>query len=126
MPVVIENRSKTEDFDIYGAYVNKYREDLYIAYPINYYHTDDMKRGGSLDNDGYATIGFWVSNDGRKFDEVKRDYITDGYNWLEFCIGHIETEDMFIHYYITFNGTHGKQTGNNTIRARIHYKNRKR
>jgi hypothetical protein len=126
LPIVIENRSKTEDFDIYGAYVNKYREDLYIAYPINYYHTDDMKRGGKLDNDGYATIGFWVSNDGRKFDEVKRDYITDGYNWMEFCIGHIETDEMFVHYYINFNGTHAKQTPHNLIKARIHYKNAKK
>lgn len=125
LPMVIMNRSKSEDFDIYGGYVHKYRDNLYIAYPINYYHTDDMKRGGERNNDGYATIGFWTSKDGRSFKEVKRDYMTDGKNWMEFCIGHIETEEMFIHYYITFNGTHGKQIGNNTIRARIHYKNRK-
>lgn len=122
LPVVIENRSEDEDFDIYGAYVHKYREDLYIAYPINYYHTDDIKRGGEFNNDGYATIGFWTSRDGRMFKEVKRDYMTDGGNWMEFCIGHIETDRMFIHYYITFNGTHAKQARNNTIRARIHYK----
>ena len=126
LPMVIMNRSKSEDFDIYGGYVHKYRDNLYIAYPINYYHTDDKKRGGERNNDGYATIGFWTSNDGRSFKEVKRDYMTDGKNWMESCIGHIETEEMFVHYYITFNGTHVRQTWNNAIRARIHYKNRKR
>lgn len=122
LPVVIQNRSNSEDFDIYGAYVHKYRKNLYIAYPINYYHTDDLKRGGKYDNDGYATIGFWVSKDGRKFDEIKRNYMTDGNNWMEFCIGHVETDEMFIHYYISFDGTHANQKINNTIKARIHYK----
>ncbi len=126
LPMVIQNRSKSEDFDIYCGYVNKYRDNLYIAYPINYYHYNNKKHGGERDNDGYATIGFWTSKDGREFKEVKRDYMTDGYNWMEFCIGHIETDDAFIHYYITFNGTHAKQAGKNTIKARIHYKNRKK
>ena len=125
LPVVIENRSVSEDFDIYCAYVNKYRDNLYIAYPINYYHTDDKKRGGKLNNDGYATIGFWTSKDGRKFKEVKRDYITNGKYWMETCIGHIETKDMFIHYYIPFNNTHEERPVQNTIRARIHYKKKK-
>lgn len=122
LPMVIMNRSKSEDFDIYGGYVHKYRDNLYIAYPIKYYHTDDKKRGGERNNDGYATIGFWMSKDGRSFKEVKRDYITNGKKWMEFCIGHIETDEMFIHYYITFDGTHAKHSGNNTIKARIHYK----
>ena len=122
LPIVIKNNSTTEDFDIYCAYVNKYRENLYIAYPINYYHTDNIKRGGKIDNDGYGTIGFWTSNDGRQFEELKRDYITNGSNWIETCIGHIETEDKFIHYYIPFNNTHAEKHKKNTIRARIHYK----
>ena len=126
LPMVFENLSASEDFDIYGAYVHKYRKKLYIAYPINYYHTDDPKRGGKFDNDGPATIGFWVSKDGRKFKEVKRDYIKDGDNWIEFCIGHIETDDMFIHYYISFDGTHANQKTHNAIKARIHYKNTKK
>lgn len=124
LPVIIDNFSEDEDFDIYCSYVHKYRDNLYIAYPINYYHTDDLKRGGENKNDGYATIGFWTSKDGRKFKEVKRDYMVDGENWMEFCIGHVETDNAFIHYYISFNGTHSKQTGKNTIKARIHYKNR--
>lgn len=94
----------------------------YIAYPINYYHTDDLKRGGKYDNDGYATIGFGVSKDGRQFEEIKRNYMTDGNNWMEFCIGHIETDDAFIHYYISFDGTHANQAEKNIIKARIHYK----
>lgn len=126
LPVVFDNKSDSEDFDIYGAYVHKYRKGLYIAYPIHYYHTDDKSRGGKHDNDGPATIGFWISKDGRVFDELKRDYITDEKNWIEFCIGHIETDDMFIHYYINFNGTHANHSGNNTIRARIHYKKAKK
>lgn len=124
LPMVIQNRSRSEDFDIYCGYVNKYRDNLYIAYPINYYHYNNKKNGGERDNDGYATIGFWTSKDGRKFKEVKRDYMVDGENWMEFCIGHVETDNAFIHYYITFNGTHAKQSGRNAIKARIHYKNR--
>lgn len=124
LPMVIKNESSSEDFDIYCSYVHKYRRNLYIAYPINYYHTNDKKRGGEVDNDGYGTIGFWISKDGRTFREIKRDYITDGLNWMEFCIGHIETKDMFIHYYIRYDNSHGKKKNRNTIRARVHYKNR--
>ena len=124
LPMVIRNNSLNEDFDIYGGYVHKYRDSLYIAYPINYYHTDDVKHGGKKDNDGYATIGFWTSKDGRTFEEIERNYITDGENWLESCIGHVETNNSFIHYYITFNGSHVRQVGNNVIKARIHYKNK--
>jgi len=125
LSVVLQNMSLSEDFDIYCAYVNKYRKSLYIAYPINYYHTDDKSRGGKLDNDGYGTIGFWTSKDGRVFKEVKRDYITNGNKWIESCVGHVETKDMFIHYYIPFNNTHEERALKNTIRARIHYKNKK-
>lgn len=126
LPVIFKNTSISLDYDIYCAYVNKYRKNLYIAYPINYYHTPNKKKGGKLDNDGYGTIGFWVSKDGRSFDEVKRDYITNGKKWIESCIGHIETKDMFIHYYILFNNTHQERPVKNTIRARIHYKKQKR
>ena len=122
LPIVIDNESLSEDFDIYCAYVHKYKDDLYIAYPINYYHTDDKSRGGELDNDGYGTIGFWTSKDGRSFKEVKRDYITNGKNWIESCVGHIETDKMFIHYNIPFNNTHEERPVKNTIKARIHYK----
>lgn len=121
-PIVMKNNSLRSDFDIYCAYVHKYRDNLYIAYPINYYHTDDKIRGGIRDNDGYGTIGFWTSKNGRTFKEVKRDYITNGRNWIEFCIGHVETKDMFIHYYIQFNNSHAGKKSKNTIRARIHYK----
>lgn len=122
LPVVLKNYSSTSDFDIYCAYVQKYRDNLYIAYPINYYHTDDKKRGGFSDNDGYSTIGFWTSKDGREFKEIKRDYITNNNNWMESCIGHVETKDMFIHYYVPYDNTHGKGKSTNAIRARIHYK----
>ena len=122
LPVVLENKSTSLDYDIYCAYVNKYRKNLYIAYPINYYHTPNKKKGGKYDNDGYGTIGFWTSRDGRKFEEVKRDYITNGTKWIESCIGHIETDDKFIHYYIPFNNTHAERPVKNTIKARIHYK----
>lgn len=126
LPVVFENTSATLDYDIYGAYVNKYRDDLYIAYPINYYHTPSVKNGGQYDNDGYGTIGMWVSNDGRTFKEIERDYITNGENWIETCIGHVETDSTFIHYYIPFNNTHAaRPIKKNTIRARIHYKTKK-
>lgn len=122
LPIVLKNNSLNSDFDIYCAYVHKYRDKLYIAYPLNYYHTDDKKKGGNKDNDGYGTIGFWISKDGRHFRELKRDYITNGENWIESCIGHIETEKMFIHYYIPFKNTHVGENKKNTIRARIHYK----
>lgn len=127
LPVVLKNNSATSDFDIYCSYVQKYRENLYIAYPINYYHThtDNTKGGGTTDNDGYGTIGFWTSKDGRKFKEVKRDYITNNNNWMEFCIGHVETEDMYIHYYVPYDNTHGKRKNTNAIKARIHYKKKK-
>lgn len=126
LPVVMENTSNTLDYDIYGAYVNKYRDSLYIAYPINYYHTPSKKNGGKYDNDGYGTIGMWVSKDGRGFEEIKRDYITNGDKWIESCIGHIETDSTFIHYYIPFNNTHAERCVKNTIRARIHYKSKKK
>lgn len=122
LPIVFKNNSLDSDFDIYCAYVHKYRDDLYIAYPINYYHTDEKKRGGLRDNDGYGTIGFWTSTDGRVFKEIKRDYITNKKRWLESCIGHIETKDMFIHYYISFKNTHVGSIKKNVIRARIHYR----
>ena len=122
LPVVLKNNSSSSDFDIYCAYVHKYRANLYIAYPINYYHTDDKKRGGKADNDGYGTIGFWVGKNGRVFKEVKRDYITNGEKWMESCVGHIETDSTFIHYYIPFNNTHSGRPVKNVIRARIHFK----
>jgi hypothetical protein len=126
LPVVLKNNSQSCDFDVYCAYVHKYRDSLYIAYPINYYHTDDKKRGGKSDNDGYATIGFWTSKDGRKFKEIKRDYISGNNTWIEFCVGHIETDKMFIHYFIKYSGTHGTQSDKNAIWARIHYKKHKK
>ncbi len=122
LPVVFENRSISLDYDIYCAYVNKYRDNLYIAFPINYYHTPNKKKGGRFDNDGYGTIGMWVSNDGRSFEEIRRDYITNGNRWIESCIGYIETDSTFIHYYIPFNNTHAERPVKNTIRARVHYK----
>lgn len=123
LPVIIKNESQ-EDFDIYYAAVHQYLPDLFIAYPCNYYFTPDTGHGGELDNDGYATIGFWVSSNGKDFTEIKRDYITNGGNWLESTIGHIETDDCLIHYYIPFENTHVGKHQNNCIRARIHYKNR--
>ena len=125
LPMVMKNNSLTVDFDIYCSYVQKYRKNLYIAYPINYYHTDNMKRGGATDNDGYATVGFWTSEDGRSFKEVKRDYITNNNNWVEFCIGHVETKDMYVHYYVPYDNTHDKRKSSNAIKARIHYKKKK-
>ncbi len=106
--------------------MRQYRDSLYIAYPINYYHTPSKKNGGKYDNDGYGTIGMWVSKDGREFEEIKRDYITNGDKWIESCIGHIETDSTFIHYYIPFNNTHAERCVKNTIRARIHYKSKKK
>ena len=68
----------------------------------------------------------WASEDGRNFKEIKRDYITNGENWIETCIGHVETDSTFIHYYIPFNNTHAaRPIKKNTIRARIHYKTNK-
>lgn len=126
LPVIMENTSVNLDYDIYGAYVNRYRDGLYIAYPINYYHTPSKKNGGKYDNDGYGTIGMWISKDGREFEEIKRDYITNGDKWIESCIGHVETDSTFIHYYIPFNNTHAERCVKNTIRARIHYKSKKK
>lgn len=126
LPVVLKNNSLSDDFDIYGAYVNKYNDSLYIAYPINYYHTDSKKRGGKYNNDGYGTIGFWTSPDGRSFTEVKRDYINIGDKWIESCIGYVETDDKYIHYYIPFNNTHAERPQKNTIKVRVHYKKREK
>lgn len=120
-PVVIQNVKK-EDFDIYNPCVHQYREDLYIAYPTYYYHIPDIAHGGKKDNDGYGRIAMWVSSDGEHFYETKDDYMTNEENWLEFCIGHVETSEYYIHYYITFDRPHAWSSKNNSIRGRIHYK----
>lgn len=123
LPVIIKNKT-LDEYDFYYGAVHKYLPNLYIAYPCYYYFFPDTKNGGEIDNDGYATIGFWISQDGKSFVELKKDYITNGQNWLESCIGHVETDDYLIHYYIPFNNTHTGKHQQNSIRARIHYKSR--
>lgn len=121
LPIVIKNESN-DDYDIYNPSVHKYLSDLYIAYPTLYYHYKNKKNGGKYDNDGVGTIGFYISDDGINFTLVKEDYIKNGNTWIEFAIGHIETETRIIHYYIKFDGTHGTHSGRNSIIARIHNK----
>ncbi len=122
-PVIMRN-VKRGDYDIYTPCVHQYHKDLYIAYPTYYYHIADKAHGGKKDNDGYGKIAMWVSNDGEHFQEIASDYMTNGENWLEFCIGHIETDEYFIHYYITFDNSHAGPARKNSIRGRIHYKKR--
>lgn len=121
LPVIMKNNSDA-DYDIYTPCVHQYRKNFYVAYPTLYYHFPDLKKGGSVENDGKGVIAFWVSKNGRSFKEVKRDYMSNGDNWLEFCVGHVETDKMLIHYYIPFSGSHAGNQEKNAIRARIHYK----
>lgn len=120
LPVIMRNVSH-EDYDIYTPCVHQYRKDLFIAYPTCFYHVPDIAHGGVKDNDGSGVVAFWVSTDGEHFFELNDKYMTNGDNWLEYCIGHVETDSYYIHYYITFNNPHGGAK-TNAIRGRIHYK----
>lgn len=120
LPVVMRNVTQ-EDYDIYTPCVHQYRKDLYIAYPTYYYHIPDLEHGGKSDNNGPGLVAMWVSTDGEHFFELNDKYMTNGDNWLEYCIGHVETDTCFIHYYITFDNPH-RGTKPNTIKGRIHYK----
>ncbi len=119
LPIVIKN-STAKGFDVYNPSIHKYNDSLYIAYPSHYYHAPNKSRGGEYDNDGYATIGFWKSNNGKDFELVEDDYITDENRWLEFGIGHIQTDTTVIHYYIKFDSSHAANNGPNAIIARVH------
>lgn len=140
-PRVLQNPSTDTDFDIYFASVHKYSDDLYIAYPCNFYHTPDTVaaypeayhhgklyyNGKVVSREGYESDGFWTSDDGRHFTEVVRDYVTNGHYLVEFVPSHIETPEAYIHYYIPVDATHANcDQVKNCIRARIHYKSRAR
>lgn len=121
IPIIIKNESN-EDYDIYNPSVHQYRPNLFVAYPTLYYHWPSKKKAGKIVNDGYGVIGFYVSENGKDFHLVDDRYIDSNQKWIEFAIGHIETETQFIHYYITFLGTHGTHSQRNSIIARIHNK----
>lgn len=124
LPVIMLNDS-VEDYDYYLPSVHQYAKNLFIAYPCCYHHYPDTKKNGHKDNDGYSTIGFWISENGREFRRITDNYLSTGDSWVEFCIGHIETKYCYIHYYVSSKDTHAGPFTKNKIIARIHYKSRK-
>jgi hypothetical protein len=123
LPVVIKNTDDM-DYDIYNSAVHIYG-NLYIAYPILYYHYPEPPQGGKYYNDGYAVIGMYVSNDGINFIQITNDYDHgNDYKWCESAIGHIETKEKIIQYFVKFNKMHGdpRLDSDNKIIARIYLK----
>ena len=115
-PIVMKNLSD-EDYDIYNPCIHIYDDGSVIAYPILYYHINSNKG-----NDGYSKIGFWISSDLERFEQIDNKYIESNY-WLEFAQGHYEDGNKYIHYYVNTNITHGSSViGNTELRARVHYK----
>lgn len=121
LPIIIDNNT-SEDYDIYSPCVHQYRRHLFIAYPTLYYHVPNIRNGGKKDNDGKGVIAMYVSHNGKKFRKLSDKYMTNADNWMEFAIGHIETDEMIIHYYVPFNNSHAGEHQKNSIRARIHLK----
>lgn len=108
LPIVMRNTGN-DDYDIYNSCVHKYGKNTYIAYPIIYWHFPDISLGGATNNDGYARIGMWSSSDGVNFHAITNDYFNAGNMFFEFALGHIETDNEIIHYYVKFNKTHGDE-----------------
>lgn len=121
LPIVLDNFTN-EDYDIYYGCVHQYLKDLYIAYPCLYYHYPDKENGGKINNDGNASIGFYVSENGINFKPITNKYMDFGRNnWLEYGIGHVKTSEYIIHYYIKFDGSHASLIRGNSVWAKIYY-----
>ncbi len=122
LPVVLKNKT-TEIYDLYNPCVHKYGDSLYVAYPTVFHHTPDPLKGGSLYGDGYGNIGAFISDNGTDFEQQSLNYVDGNGKWIEMSIGHIETKDKLIHYYVRFDKTHGQQfQTKNEVIARVHYK----
>lgn len=123
LPIIMQNTSN-EDYDIYNSCVHIYQDGTFIAYPILYWHLPEPPQGGSSYNDGYTRLGMWYSQDGKNFNITTNDYFNFGGIYFEFALGHIETKEEIMHYYVKFSKTHGDTYWDNKseIIARIHYK----
>ena len=123
LPKVMFNTSN-DDYDIYNSCIHFYHDGSIISYPIIYWHLPEPPQGGVEYNDGYGKLGMWSSRDGRNFEIVTNNYMDPGNFWIEFALGHVETDEMLIHYYVKFHKTHGDWIldNNSQIVARIHNK----